>query len=72
MSGNPQHARKRRGDQLARELDAFVSREVPDADAAEVRLGIFEFFERRTRTIRGASPWPDGSGEDDVDYQSPN
>lgn len=59
MSGNPHHARHQRGEKLARELEQFVLRETPDRDeAAEVLRGAYEYLDRRTRLIRGGSPWP--------------
>ena len=73
VSGNPHHARRRRGEELARELARFIRRETPDGqESADVLRGAYEYFERETRLLRGVSPWPPEAGDVTPDVDSPD
>lgn len=60
MSGNPHHAPYKRGQQLARELQRFVERELADDREAvgHALRGAYDYLDTRTRLLRGESPWP--------------
>ena len=60
MSGNPHHALRSRGRALARELEGFVTREIPDREEqAQVLVGALEYLEGRTAAVRNPRhPWP--------------
>jgi hypothetical protein len=74
VSADPQKDRRQLGRKLARELEQYIRRETPDREAAgQVMLGAYEVFERETRTLRGASPFPPSEGgEDWPPYDSPH
>jgi hypothetical protein len=72
MSGNPHHAQRERGEKLAAELANFIRKESASTEeAGQAMLGAYEYFDRRTRLLRGESPW---QFEDDVtpELEGPN